>query len=98
MPTLLLLSGPSAGLRYEVVTGATLGRSPSCEIPLVDDGQVSRRHARVVVQGGPLLLSDLGSRNGTLLNGERLQGEAGLQRGDRFQVGEAAVLVGRPSA
>jgi DNA-binding NtrC family response regulator len=98
MTTLLLLTGPAAGLRYEVVAEVTLGRSPSCEIPLVDDGQVSRRHARVVVQAGELLLSDLGSRNGTLLNGERLQGEAVLHPGDRFQVGETLVLVGPPAA
>ncbi len=98
MTSLLLLTGPSAGLRYEVVAEATLGRSPSCEIPLVDDGQVSRRHARVVVQGSELLLTDLGSRNGTLLNGERVQGEVMLHPGDRFQVGETLVLVAPPAA
>jgi len=93
MTSLLLLTGPSAGLRYEVVAEVTLGRSPSCEIPLVDDGQVSRRHARVVVQGSALVLTDLGSRNGTLLNGERVQGEVVLHPGDRFLVGETLVLV-----
>lgn len=98
MPALLLLSGPSSGLHFEVRTEATIGRSPSCEIPVPGDDQLSRRHARFVVREGELILTDLGSRNGTAVNGEPLQGEAVLRSGDRVQVGRTTLLVGPPGA
>ncbi|KFA88352.1 sigma-54-dependent Fis family transcriptional regulator [Archangium violaceum] len=93
MPALLLLSGPSAGLRFEIQAEATIGRSPSCEIPLPEDDHVSRRHARFFVQEGQLHLADLGSRNGTSVNGERVSGEVPLHPGDRVQVGKTTALV-----
>ncbi|PTL76840.1 sigma 54-interacting transcriptional regulator [Vitiosangium sp. GDMCC 1.1324] len=93
MPALLLLSGPSAGLRYEVQAEATIGRSPSCEIPLPEDDQMSRRHARFFVHEGQVRLADLGSRNGTSVNGERIVDEVVLHPGDRVQVGKTTVLV-----
>ncbi|MDY7230645.1 sigma 54-interacting transcriptional regulator [Hyalangium rubrum] len=95
MPALLLLSGPSSGRRFEVVSEVTLGRSPSCEIQL-DDDKVSRRHARVFLRQGQAWLSDLGSRNGTLVNGERVEGEALLLPGDRVQVGETIAVYEPP--
>lgn len=91
MPALLLLTGPSAGRRYEVVSEVSIGRSPSCEIQVEDD-KVSRKHARIFVREGQVWVSDLGSRNGTLVNGERLQGEARLLPGDRVQVGETTAM------
>ncbi|MFP2901851.1 FHA domain-containing protein, partial [Corallococcus sp. 4LFB] len=98
MPALLLLTGPSAGRRYEVVSQLTLGRSPSCDIPLEDD-QVSRRHAQLFLDtvAGQVRLRDLGSTNGTLLNGQRLalQEEAVLRPGDRMRVG-ATIAVYEP--
>lgn len=98
MPALLLLSGPSAGLRHEVQTEATIGRSPSCEIPFPDDDQMSRRHARFFVRDGQVHLTDLGSRNGTSVNGERISGEVVLQPGDRVQVGKTTLVVEPPGA
>ena len=59
MPALLLLTGPSAGLRHVIDREVTLGRSPSCEIPL-EDSKVSRRHAKVVFKDGQARISDLG--------------------------------------
>lgn len=96
MPALLLLTGPSAGLRYEVATEATLGRSPSCEIPL-EDSKVSRRHAKIVVSEGQARVTDLGSRNGTVVNGEKIDGEAILLPGDRLQVGDSTILFEPPA-
>ena len=98
MPALLLLSGPSAGLRYEIQEEAIIGRSPSCEIPLADDDQMSRRHARFSVVDGQVRLADLGSRNGTLVNGDRISTEVVLQPGDRVLVGKTTVLVEPPGA
>jgi DNA-binding NtrC family response regulator/pSer/pThr/pTyr-binding forkhead associated (FHA) protein len=96
MPALLLLSGPSAGLRFDVKLEAVLGRSPSCEIPL-EDHKVSRRHAKIVVQDGEVRISDLGSRNGTAVNGEKIDAEAILLPGDRVQVGDTTALFEPPS-
>lgn len=97
MPALLLLSGPSAGRRYEVVSEVTIGRSPSCEIALQDD-KASRRHAKLVLRDGRVWICDLGSFNGTAVNGERIQGEAALQPGDRVQVGQTVAVFEPPVA
>jgi len=96
MPALLLLSGPAAGLRREVTGEVILGRSPSCDIPL-EDSKVSRRHARIAIEEGTARVSDLGSRNGTIVNGERIEAEAVLLPGDRVQVGDTTVLFEPPT-
>jgi DNA-binding NtrC family response regulator len=96
MPALLLLTGPSAGRRYEVLKEATIGRSPSCEIPLEDD-LVSRRHAQITLRDGKAWLRDLRSRNGTLVNGERVSGEVALQPGDQVRVGTTTALFEPPA-
>ncbi|WP_434390231.1 sigma-54-dependent Fis family transcriptional regulator [Melittangium boletus] len=93
MPSLMMLSGPSAGLRHELLAEATIGRSPSCELPLPADDRMSRRHARFFVRDAQVFVEDLGSRNGTAVNGERIQGEVALQPGDRVQVGQTTVLL-----
>ena len=96
MPALLLLSGPSAGLRHEVKGEVVIGRSPSCEIPL-EDSKVSRRHVKIVIEDGQAKVTDLGSRNGTVVNGEKIEGEAVLLPGDRVQVGDTTVLYEPPT-
>src|SRR2546423_11397336 len=96
MPALLMISGPNAGQRYEIKDEVTLGRSPSCEIPL-EDSKVSRRHAKVFVKEGQTRITDLGSRNGTVVNGEKIEGEAILLPGDRVQVGDSTILFEPPA-
>jgi serine phosphatase RsbU (regulator of sigma subunit) len=72
----------------------TLGRSSTNDVPLADR-TLSRVHARIegVLEGGPIRLVDLGSRNGTSLNGERITVPAPLSAGDRIQLGETLVEV-----
>ncbi|MCP3101587.1 FHA domain-containing protein [Myxococcus sp. K15C18031901] len=96
MPALLLLTGPSAGRRYEIHAEMAIGRSPSCDIPLRDD-QVSRKHAQLSVQEGQVRLRDLDSRNGTLVNGARISGEVVLQAGDRVRVGGTMAVFEPPA-
>lgn len=96
MTALLLLTGPQAGRRHEVTGEVIIGRSPSCSIAL-EDAKVSRRHVRLVVEDGEAKVMDLGSRNGTLVNGEKLEGEVVLLPGDRLQVGDSTILF-EPSA
>lgn len=63
-----------------------LGRDPDNELVLEDDG-VSRRHARIERRSGRVVLMDVGSTNGTLLNDVELSGIVELNTGDRIQVG-----------
>ena len=65
---------------------STVGRAPGCAV-LLDDPTVSSRHARLSPQADRLVVHDLGSRNGTLVNGRRVQGPTQLSPGDRLGVG-----------
>lgn len=96
MAALLLLTGPQAGRRHEVQGEVFIGRSPSCTISL-EDAKVSRRHVRLEIEDGQAKVTDLGSRNGTLVNGEKLETEIILLPGDRLQVGDSTILF-EPSA
>lgn len=80
--------GHTPGMEYEVGEGAVLGRGDRAEIRL-DDPFASSRHARLVVQGGVVVLEDLGSTNGTYLNEELLSGPAPLHPGDRVRIGDS---------
>ena len=72
-------------------SGATLGRSRDCEIVL-DDANVSRRHAEVRPSGGSWIVRDLGSTNGVKVNGRRIQGPQSLKRGDAIELGTSRVI------
>ena len=63
-----------------------IGRSASAAISLPDIGVVSRRHARLFRSGEAVMIEDLGSRNGTFLQGERLRRPARLRHGDQFSI------------
>lgn len=65
-----------------------LGREPSNDIVLTDDEQVSGRHLRVFVRAGSYYLEDIGSTNGTFLNGERITGVVLLNSGDLIKAGK----------
>ena len=82
--TALLLMG---GKRLVVGPGgATMGRSRQCDVT-VDDPNVSRQHAEVRPRGGSWVLSDLGSTNGSRLNGHRVEGSEVLKPGDEIELG-----------
>jgi DNA-binding winged helix-turn-helix (wHTH) protein len=68
-----------------------LGRDPLARV-VVDDPGVSRRHGRVLVDGDSATLEDLGSKNGTRRNGERLQEPAALADGDEIGIGPATLV------
>lgn len=79
--------GHDRGMEYDVESGATLGRG-NVEIHL-EDPFASTRHARLVRQGGAVVLEDLGSTNGTYLNEELLEGPRPLHPGDRIRIGDS---------
>jgi pSer/pThr/pTyr-binding forkhead associated (FHA) protein len=66
-----------------------IGRDPDCDLALQGEAadKVSRQHARIDLSAGGATLTDLGSSNGTLLNGGMLAGSAPLRVGDRIQLG-----------
>ncbi len=89
---LVVLVGPDAGKRITVGDGVIIGRDVDGRGLVVDDG-VSRRHLRVSRQtDGSHLVEDLGSRNGTYVNGQRVEA-APLQSGDKVAVGTGTVLL-----
>lgn len=68
-----------------------IGRDEGCALR-IDTGRVSRRHARILVLGRAARLEDLGSKNGTFLQGRRLVGAADLVEGDEISVGGARLI------
>ena len=70
----------------------SIGRHGDNEI-ILPDNQVSRHHAEIVMQGGRWLIADLGSANGTYVNGERLSGPHVLNHGDLVRVGQTQFRV-----
>jgi hypothetical protein len=80
--------GHSPGMEYEVGEGAVLGRGDQAEIRL-EDPFASSQHARLIRQGGIVVLEDMGSTNGTYLNEELLSGPQPLHPGDRVRIGDS---------
>ncbi len=79
--------GHESGSSYEIGPGATLGRG-NVEIKL-EDPFASGHHARLSVEGGVVVIEDLGSTNGTYLNEEPLSGPQPLHPGDRIRIGDS---------
>lgn len=87
IPALLLtLQGASEQVRF-TTPEITIGRHPSCEWVLPDE-TISARHARLVYHHDQWWLEDLGSRNGTFLNGEALAAPAVLTNEDNVRCGQ----------
>jgi hypothetical protein len=70
--------------------GATIGRSRQCDV-VIDDPNISRKHAEVRPRGGSWVISDLGSTNGSSLNGRRLDHPEVIQPGDEIEIGTSII-------
>jgi len=91
-PSLLMISGPQIGRSYAIVQDEfMIGRASGCDLPIEDD-LVSRHHCKVVLKADGAELVDLGSTNGTLVNGRKITGTVKLLEGDQVQVGSVAIL------
>ncbi|MBX7113135.1 MAG: sigma 54-interacting transcriptional regulator [Myxococcaceae bacterium] len=93
--SLLAMFGPKRGLSKILQGSVTIGRGAQAELQLVDD-KVSRAHCRLEPVAGGYHVVDLGSRNGTWVNGQRLSGPVLLKAEDQLGVGES-VLIFAPS-
>jgi pSer/pThr/pTyr-binding forkhead associated (FHA) protein len=94
--TLTVVEGPSAlrGVTVPVTGPVVIGRSPGADIVIGDDF-ISGRHARVNPVGSDAVLEDLGSTNGTELNGQRISRPTSLRPGDKITIGAVLISVAR---
>ena len=83
------------GDTYPLGDELTVGRGGGCGVVIPDDQFVSTVHARLFRRGDDLFVEDLGSRNGTFVNGEKVVATTKLRRGDRVQFGQTVAEVTR---
>ena len=83
---------------HELNEGQNLiGRRPDCPIP-ISQPTVSGRHAIIQGEGGEFVLEDIGSRNGTFVNEQRIQGRVKLNHNDAIRFGDAVARFLDPAA
>jgi len=90
---IVMRTGPNVGMAYLLDRPEmNIGRDLTNEI-VINDPEVSRRHARIVLQGQNMILEDLGSTNGTSVNGQRLSGPYLLKTGEIIVFGEQVSMT-----
>jgi two-component system, cell cycle response regulator len=93
--TLTVLMGPNIGATFELGSAATLlGRNPRAHVSIEDDG-ASRNHARILRLSDHYELEDMGSTNGTYVDGARVRGRIALHDGARIQIGNTLLRFAR---
>ncbi len=89
----VMRSGPTPGVTFPLEGDQlVIGRDSSNGVA-INDAEISRKHSRLSFQGGKYVLEDLGSTNGTFVNGQRLAGPVVLKAGDVVSLGEQIVLM-----
>jgi pSer/pThr/pTyr-binding forkhead associated (FHA) protein len=95
-PILVVTAGLRQGTQLEINTqGIRIGRDPNNELHL-DDPEVSRHHARVILHNGSVWVQDAGSRNGIFVNGNRVSGHKQISPGAQIQIGTHEFLIQLP--
>ncbi|MFZ0015508.1 MAG: FHA domain-containing protein [Acidimicrobiia bacterium] len=89
---LFVRSETQQGQEFEVSDVVVMGRSDETDVVL-DDPYASEFHLRLVAQEGGMMLHDLGSTNGTYVNGRRISAPTQLRRGDTIQVGKTVMEI-----
>jgi hypothetical protein len=92
---LVITGGPLAGTRVELAGELVLGRESGF---VLDDPQCSRRHAMLRLDASGVVVEDLGSRNGTWVNGQRIAGPTRLSPGDQLYLGSTTLVLEAPVA
>nr|MDT0658324.1 FHA domain-containing protein [Micromonospora sp. DSM 115978] len=97
-PVLTVVSGPVQGVSFRLGPGLrVIGRDESADF-VIDDRKISRKHATVEVVAGTAVLTDVGSTNGTWVNGERVTDVRHLRDGDRIRLGNVGLRFFDPAA
>ncbi|MFZ1411677.1 MAG: FHA domain-containing protein [Micropruina sp.] len=95
LPTRLKISkGTQVGLTLPLEGGIKIGRSSDCQL-ILDDDYVSTRHAQIARGGDGYVIEDLGSTNGTYLNGERITVPTPFTLTDTVRIGRTLMIVER---
>lgn len=90
--TLVVRQGPQAGMSFPLSgSQIVIGREESTDIAL-QDPEASRRHSLISWQGGQYVIEDLGSTNGTFVNGVQITGPQILRPGDSIGIGQTALV------
>lgn len=89
---LMVMNGPAQGQQVVLDRPILLGRDPRSRVPF-DDERVSRHHAYVEQSGHRIIVRDLGSKNGTFLNGRELVEPVELKPDDQLRLGKTLILV-----
>jgi predicted component of type VI protein secretion system len=89
----VMRSGPTPGAVYPLEGDQLIIGRDAVNGVAINDAEVSRKHARMTFQGGKYVLEDLGSTNGTFVNGQRLVSSTVLKPGDVVSFGEQIVLM-----
>ena len=92
---LSVVSSPTlpAGKRLTIAQVTTIGRSPDCELRLDHDEYVSSRHAQITPAADGVWLEDLGSTNGTFVNGAQVTSTRLVQAGELIRIGDTQLRV-----
>jgi hypothetical protein len=90
--SLEIVEGPGAGTQVELTGPIEIGREQTAGL-VVEDDLVSRRHVRLTPADGGAVAEDLGSRNGTFINGEEIHAPTRLDPGDQLLVGVTVVQL-----
>src|SRR5689334_12189627 len=88
---LVVLAGANVGEMYSLFGTLSIGRGRDADIRIQGDG-ISRQHARIHVSPAGVVLEDLGSTNGSFVNGERVVDQCPLNDGDKIQLGGTTIL------
>jgi len=86
----IVIAGPNVGEMFKLESISEIGRGGTVRVRLTDT-EISRRHARLLIEGDSVYVEDLGSTNGTFVNGEAIDRRL-LQDGDKIQVGTTTIL------
>ncbi len=90
----LTLTGPEGKHRFAMVGDEIIiGRAPSCDIA-IGHKSISRRHLRIGMESDHFVAEDLGSQNGTRINGKKIAGPTSFQKGDKIQMSDFMIEVG----
>ena len=87
---LFVVTGPDQGRSFPLSAQSVIGRDPTAAVHLTDE-EVSRRHAIITLGEGRPTIEDLGSFNGTHLNGGEVTGETPVESGDQIRVGQSVL-------